>query len=100
MYEKISTKFSDDESSYVRRNISNTVPSGNANPVKPRKGIRKKWEPRHKFLVLQGFKKQIANRRFPTKDAVLQFIKEHNSEFTPEDYPRIRTLVVNTYTFQ
>lgn len=93
---KKSLTFSDYESSLIPKNkTASDTPSRSV-----AKGVRKRWEPRQKSLVLHGFRKQIKDRQFPTKDAILKFIKKHQTVFTVGDCKRIRTLVVNTYTFQ
>lgn len=56
---------------------------------------RVKWEPHHKKMVIEAFKKHIKNRIPPKKNECLEFLSEH-PELTC-DWLRIKTLVFNTY---
>lgn len=96
---KHSSTFLDYESAPFPKKISGKMVSDTPKLTSTAKSVRKRWDPRQKSLVLESFQIQIKNRKYPTKDSIVKFIKKHTSVFSNNDYKRIRTLIVNSYTF-
>lgn len=52
------------------------------------------------MVVKKAFRKNIEKNEFPKKSQIMDFINKNNKMFSESDFSRIRTLVVNEYTFK
>lgn len=58
---------------------------------------RKRWDEAEKLVVLKSFKKNIKEKRFPSKAVIDNFIENNSNIFLKKDFNRIRNLIVNEY---